>query len=68
VLTHPSVVGGLIVFFATRRFRERVLARRRPAVKPPDAAASVLHAQDLLADGLAAPGPGEARGSGGRCR
>ena len=54
VLTHLSLVGSLVFFFATRRFRERVLAQRRPAVTPPDAAAYVRHLQDLLAHGLAA--------------
>jgi len=68
VLTHLSLVGGLVFFFATRRFRERVLAQRRPAVKPPDAAAYVKHMQDLLTHGLAARGPGRARRSGRRRR
>jgi len=63
VLTHLSLVGGLVFFFATRRFRERVLARRRPPVRPPDAAAYVKHMQDLLTNGLAAQGPGGARGA-----
>ena len=54
VLTHLSLVGSLVFFFATARFRERVLARRRPAIKPPDAAAYVKHIQDLLTYGLAA--------------
>jgi len=68
VLTHLSLVGGLVFFFATRRFRERVLAQRRPAVKPPDAAAYVKHMQDLLTHGLAARGPGRARRPGRRRR
>jgi len=54
LLTHLSLVGSLVFFFATARFRERVLARRRPAIKPPDAAAYVKHIQDLLTYGLAA--------------
>ena len=54
VLTHLSLVGSLVFFFATARFRERVLANRRPAIKPPDAAAYVRHIQDLLTHGLAA--------------
>jgi TetR/AcrR family transcriptional regulator len=54
VLTHLSLVGSLVFFFATARFRERVLANRRPAIKPPDAAAYVTHIQDLLTHGLAA--------------
>jgi len=54
LLTHLSLVGSLVFFFATARFRERVLAMRRPAIKPPDAAAYVKHIQDLLTHGLAA--------------
>jgi len=54
LLTHLSLVGSLVFFFATARFRERVLARRRPAIEPPDAAAYVKHIQDLLTHGLAA--------------
>jgi TetR/AcrR family transcriptional regulator len=58
LLTHLSLVGSLVFFFATARFRERVLAKRRPALKPPDAAAYVKHIQDLLTHGLAAERPG----------
>jgi AcrR family transcriptional regulator len=54
LLTHLSLVGSLVFFFATTRFRERVLAKRRPTIKPPDAAAYVKHIQDLLTHGLAA--------------
>jgi len=54
LLTHLSLVGSLVFFFATTRFRERVLARRRPAAKPPDAAAYLKHIQDLVTHGLAA--------------
>jgi AcrR family transcriptional regulator len=54
LLTHLSLVGSLVFFFATARFRERVLAKRRPAIKPPDGAAYVRHIQDLLTHGLAA--------------
>lgn len=54
LLTHLSLVGSLVFFFGTTRFRERVLTSRRPAIEPPDAAAYVKHIQDLLAHGLAA--------------
>lgn len=57
LLTHLSLVGSLVFFFATRRFRERVLAKQRPALEPPDAAAFVKHTQDLLTYGLAATEP-----------
>ena len=53
LLTHLSLVGSLVFFFATARFRERVLAARRPAIRAPDAAAYVRHIQDLLTYGLA---------------
>src|SRR5581483_8104431 len=35
LLTHLSLVGSLVFFFATARFRERVLAKRGPGMKPP---------------------------------
>ena len=61
LLTHLSLVGSLVFFFGTARFRERVLATRRPAIRPPDAAAYVKHMQDLLSHGLAAERPGPRR-------
>ncbi|HSE93490.1 MAG TPA: TetR/AcrR family transcriptional regulator [Methylomirabilota bacterium] len=63
LLTHLSLVGSLVFFFATRRFRERVLADRRLEMTPPDAGAYVKHIQDLLAHGLAAHGPSPKRGT-----
>ena len=61
LLTHLSLVGSLVFFFGTTRFRERVLTTRRPAIRPPDAAAYVKHIQDLLSHGLAAERPGASR-------
>ena len=61
LLTHLSLVGSLVFFFATARFRERVLTSRRPAIKPPRAEAYVKHIQDLLSPGLAAERPGASR-------
>jgi TetR/AcrR family transcriptional regulator len=63
LLTHLSLVGSLVFFFATERFRARVLAKRRPAIEPPDAAAYVKHIQDLLTHGLAAEHSGARRGA-----
>ena len=60
LLTHLSLVGSLVFFFATARFRERLLAGRRPPIAPPSAAAYVRHIQDLLTHGLA-PSPRRAR-------
>lgn len=61
LLTHLSLVGSLVFFFATGRFRARVLADRRVRVTPPDAAAYVKHMQDLMTHGLAAHGPSPRR-------
>ena len=62
LLTHLSLVGSLVFFFATARFRERVLTDRLH-VKPPSAEAYVTHIQDLVTNGLAASktGPGRRR-------
>jgi hypothetical protein len=61
LLTHLSLVGSLVFFFATARFRERVLAARRPRIEPPAAAAYVKHMQDLMTHGLAAERRGRRR-------
>jgi hypothetical protein len=61
LLTHLSLVGSLVIFFATGRFRERVLAVRRPRIAPPTPAAYVEHVQDLVTHGLAAAGRGARR-------
>lgn len=63
LLTHVSLVGSLLFFFATARLRERLLAQQRPRAKAPDAADYVKHVQDLIVHGLAAPaGRGRSRG------
>lgn len=65
LLTHLSLVGSLVFFFATASFRQRVLAEGALRVPPPDAAAYVKHMQDLVAHGLAAR-PEPVRGLDGR--
>jgi hypothetical protein len=68
VLTHLSMVGSLIFFFATAAFRNRVLADRGPRMKAPDATSYVKHVQDLMAHGLAAGPIARSRKNGdGRC-
>src|SRR5262245_2710143 len=57
LLTHLSLVGSLLFFFATTPLRARMLAERRPPARPPDAEAYVKHIQDLIIRGLGAPGP-----------
>lgn len=56
LLTHLSLVGSLVFFFATTAFRERMLAEGRlPAqVEPPTAARYVRHLQELFTRGLGA--------------
>jgi TetR/AcrR family transcriptional regulator len=56
LLTHLSLVGSLVFFFATARFRARVLAGDR-GIEPPTADAYVKHIQDLATHGLAAAKP-----------
>jgi TetR/AcrR family transcriptional regulator len=54
VLTHVSLIGGLLFFFATAPLRQRLIATGRLRVKAPNAAEYVRHMQDLLVDGLVA--------------
>lgn len=52
LLTHVSLVGGLLFFFATAPLRQRLIASGRLRLSAPDPAAYVKHMQDLLVDGL----------------
>jgi TetR/AcrR family transcriptional regulator len=52
LLTHLSLVGSLVFFFATMRFRQRVL-RDGLRREPPDGDTYVRHLQDLIIEGLA---------------
>jgi AcrR family transcriptional regulator len=54
LLTHLSLVGGLLFFFATAPLRQRLIASGRLRVKAPDPTEYVRHMQDLLVDGLGA--------------
>lgn len=69
-LTHLTLVGTLIFFFATADFRERVLKRGRLPLQPPAADDFVRHVEALLTRGLAAlqhdgPGRRSVRGPAG---
>ena len=58
LLTHLSLVGSLVFFFATAPLRERLFAEGWVPRNPPAASAYVLHVQDLMARALAAdPAP-----------
>lgn len=74
VLTHLSLVGSLVFFFATASFRARLLASRRPPGLPlPSPAAYVDHLQQMITHGLTGattladarptPGPGLPEGA-----
>ena len=56
LLTHLSLVGSLVFFFATTRFRQRVL-RDGLRREPPAGNAYVRHLQDLIIEGLAVRTP-----------
>ncbi len=51
LLTHLSLVGSLVFFFATTRFRQRIL-RDGLRREPPDGDTYVRHLQDLIIEGL----------------
>jgi TetR/AcrR family transcriptional regulator len=54
MLTHLSIVGSLVFFFATTGFRERVFSSSRALrLEPPAPDAYVRHLQELIAHGLA---------------
>jgi AcrR family transcriptional regulator len=56
VLTHLSIVGSLVFFFATADFRARLFSRRHPlGLAPPTPSAYVRHLQEMIAHGLGAP-------------
>src|SRR5262245_23152182 len=54
LLTHLSLVGSLVFFFATARFRERVIAKGLVKARPPEAGAHGKPNPDLVPRGLAA--------------
>jgi AcrR family transcriptional regulator len=54
LLTHLSLMGSLMFFFATEDFRRRALAETRAAPAPPSAGQFVTHLQDLMTRGLLA--------------
>src|ERR687892_1532723 len=55
LLTHLSLVGSLLFFFATAPLRARMFAEGRLRAQPPDAEAYVKHIQDLITHGIGAP-------------
>ena len=65
LLTHLSLIGALVFYFATEPLRDRLFAEGKlPVVKQPPAA-FVKHMQEMVAHGLAAELPKDAPGSTG---
>ena len=56
LLTHLSLVGSLLFFFATEGFRRRIFAEGKPAFPPPRTEDFAEHMQELITRGLAAEG------------
>jgi TetR/AcrR family transcriptional regulator len=54
LLTHLSLVGGLLFYFATESFRQRAAPPVRMGQPPPTTEAFVEHVQELMVRGLAA--------------
>ena len=63
LLTHLSLVGSLLFFFATTGMRARLVSEGRLRARVTDAAGYVKHMQDLLIDGLAARPRGRGDGN-----
>jgi AcrR family transcriptional regulator len=61
VLTHISLIGSLIFFFATEEFRRRALAEARIKPVAPGAEQYVRHLQDIITRGLVADAARPAR-------
>ena len=61
LLTHLSIVGSLVFFFATAPMRDQILARARLPFAPPTPEAYVRHMQELVARGLARDRPSRRR-------
>ena len=53
LLTHLGLVGGLVFFFATRTFRERLIQQSATPLQPPAAEEFIRHLQELMERGLA---------------
>jgi len=66
LLTHVSLVGSLLFFFATTRVRARLLANAKVRTKLPEGPAYVKHIQDLITHALAASA--ESSGANGGTR
>ena len=63
LLTHLSIMGSLMFFFATGPARERLMGEGRLPGPPPDGEAFVRHIQDLITLALAAPAAGGGEGA-----
>lgn len=57
ILTHLSLIGSLVFFFATAEFRRRMVAEAGVATEAPAPDAYVRHIQELMTRGLALDRP-----------
>jgi len=55
LLTHISLMGGIVLFFASIPFRERLLRERRLRPRPPSVDEYIDLAQNLLIHGVSLP-------------
>jgi AcrR family transcriptional regulator len=61
LLTHLTIIGSLIFFFATEDFRRRALAQMPHGPRVPTADEFVSHLQDMMTRGIVAAAPAAAR-------
>jgi len=52
LLTHLTVIGSLVFFFATSPMRQRVIDSGKASIRPPDPADFVAHLKELMTRGL----------------
>ena len=62
LLTHLSLIGSLVFFFATTSLRNRLISEAYVQARIPEADAYVRHVQDLMTRALAAETPRAAPG------
>jgi len=62
LMTHLGLIGGLLFFFATGPFRERLAREGILPVKPPESSEFIRHMQEFAVRALAAPGHQNPRG------
>lgn len=62
LMTHLGLIGGLLFFFATEPFRERLSREGILPVKPPESAEFIRHMKEFAVRAIAVPAPRSRRG------